>query len=499
MENFTVTLGKSVVTMGIMLLYYVLFLRNRKLYSFNRFYLLGTLLVGLLVPFFHFSWYIVGEASVAPAIEVVDAIRSGGGEEFYVGANEKMFHIRDVGYLLYGLVSLVLLVKTIRRVVSLYQLKRISWVTKYEGYECIHTDHPNAPFSFLNKLFWNDAIDTESETGKQVLAHELTHIRQWHTVDKLLVQFVMIVCWVNPFVWYIRHELSLTHEFLADDQAVANGDTSAFAAMLLSSHYKVALSSIVNPFYSPIKRRMIMLTNNKSIRYARLRKAAVVPLLLIPVLLFSFTIKNKEDVVVHNKNHKMTLILDAGHGGRDAGARCKNGVCEKEMNLKICKVLARIAEKYDLNVVQTRPDDGYPTLMERVAKANEIENAVFVSVHVNKSNPEVITKDGMKVYAHKAPEGFEIDVATKSELHDESKVLASAILQQLKGSGRKTTFSERGLIVLRNNHPAVLIEFGDIDNPSDMAKLADDEWIERSCGDILSGVVKYINAKGTEE
>jgi hypothetical protein len=132
----------------------------------------------------------------------------------------------------------------------------------------------------------------EDETGRQILRHELTHIEQLHTYDKLLIAMLSALFWMNPFLWIIRRELEVIHEFIADEKAIDEADASALATMLLQTHYQPSiLSTGQSFFYSSIKRRIIMLTSSKKVSYSYARRLLILPVAMGILVLLSFTIK----------------------------------------------------------------------------------------------------------------------------------------------------------------------------------------------------------------
>jgi TonB-dependent SusC/RagA subfamily outer membrane receptor len=152
----------------------------------------------------------------------------------------------------------------------------------------IETDLEEAPFSFFSNLFWKKSISMDDENGRKMLQHELVHIRQKHSWDRLFSQLICSIFWMNPFNWIIQKELQNIHEFIADRDAVGTGEVDAFAKMLLQTHYG---NHFLNPshsfYYSSIKRRIIMLTTSQAPKYAYLRRVAVLPLVAISLVLFS--------------------------------------------------------------------------------------------------------------------------------------------------------------------------------------------------------------------
>jgi len=78
-----------------------------------------------------------------------------------------------------------------------------------------------------------------------------------------------------------------------------------------------------------------------------------------------------------------TVVLDAGHGGEDHGARGVRGPVEKELVLDVGRRLAALLREGDLHVVMTRDDDRFVPLEERFALANDARGDLFISIHAN--------------------------------------------------------------------------------------------------------------------
>ncbi|MCK7556945.1 hypothetical protein MKQ70_18770 [Chitinophaga sedimenti] len=73
-----------------------------------------------------------------------------------------------------------------------------------------------SPFSFFRYIFWNRETRLESPEGQQILQHELAHLTEKHSIDKLLLEVITAFCWINPFFHLMKRELALIHEFIAD-------------------------------------------------------------------------------------------------------------------------------------------------------------------------------------------------------------------------------------------------------------------------------------------
>lgn len=482
MQAFFLFLFKSIVTAGIFFAYYWLFLKDRKLNRFNRFYLLASVGLSLVVPLLHFEWYRIASTQSDMTFKVLQVLNAEGGEETVVKSSSSLFTVQNMAIAIYALAGITVLGILIAKVWWVYQLKHNNVVSNEQGFKLILTENCRAPFSFLNNLFWRSDIDMNTETGRQILTHELTHIREQHTLDKLFVQVVAAVLWLNPFYWLVLRELSNIHEFIADEAALQEEDTEAFAVMILQSHYHRTLINVIQPFfYSPIKRRLAMLTQPKKTNYSRLRRLLFLPVCCVPLFLFSFRVV---DAPAEKAKHKARIIVDAGHGGDDAGGTGVNGLKEKDLTLALTEKLMALSGQYNLEMASTRTDDHSITLEKRVDISNRESPDLFISVHVNKQGSE------------QKPADYEVYVSEKNGQFAESKEFASAMISSLQAEGLTPQLGQRHLAVLTyNSAPAILIECGDIDNARQMALLTDKKKQEQFCRNILKGVVRYVNSR----
>lgn len=280
MELF-IYLLKSMILSGIFFGYYTLFLKNTIYHAYNRFYLLASMALSLVIPFFKLSTFTVSEEQAAGAKQVLIYLtqlpasqvqeESISWEILVIMGISALF----VGYLAYS-------------ILKVFRLKAVSAKKQMGDFTFIETDLDEAPFSFFSNLFWKKSISMEDESGRKILQHELAHIREKHSWDRLFSQLICSIFWMNPFNWIMQKELQNIHEFIADRDAVGAGEVDAFAKMLLQTYYG---NHFLNPshsfYYSSIKRRIIMLTTSKTPKYAYLRKVAVLPLVAISLVLFS--------------------------------------------------------------------------------------------------------------------------------------------------------------------------------------------------------------------
>jgi hypothetical protein len=197
---------------------------------------------------------------------------------------------KETGMMVAALVSLLLLLHLLVSVVRIVRMYKRNTPTYFNEVSVVITEERSAPFSFFRWLFWRSDIDPDTENGQRMLQHELTHISERHSADKLFVELLLIACWVNPFFWLMRRELYAIHEFLADQKAIACHDGAAFAAMILQATQTTPYA-LTNPFFSShLKRRLQMITNSKSPKYSYLRRISGLVLMIATAALLVVSI-----------------------------------------------------------------------------------------------------------------------------------------------------------------------------------------------------------------
>ena len=272
---------KSMILSGIFFGYYTLFLKNTIYHAYNRFYLLASMALSLAIPFFKLSMFSITEEQAAGAKQVLIYLTQ-------LPASPVQEENIAWEIIVMATISSLFVCYLVYSVLRIFRLKAMNSHTQMGEFTFIETDLDEAPFSFFSNLFWKRSISIEDESGQKILKHELAHIREKHSWDRLFSQIICAVFWMNPFNWLIQKELQNIHEFIADRDAVGSGEVDAFAKMLLQTYYG---NHFLNPshsfYYSSIKRRIIMLTTSKTPKYAYLRKVAVLPMLAFILALFS--------------------------------------------------------------------------------------------------------------------------------------------------------------------------------------------------------------------
>ncbi len=476
-------IAKVILCSAILYGYYLFALKNKIFHRWNRFYLLASTTISLILPFISidvFSNY----ATQGTAIKFIQAVSVQDETVIELG-KKSIFNFTTLlsgGYLIVSLFLLTMLAIAFFKII---RIKNKYPNTKVDGIDFIDTEAKGTPFSFFNYLFWNREIDLHSSAGQKIFNHEIAHIKEKHTHDKIFLNIVLALFWINPIFWLMRRELNMIHEFIADKIAVEDGDISAFSEMILKSIYPSQSFSITNNFfYSPIKRRLKMLTKNQNPKLSYISRLLVLPLAAIIFLAFSIKIKSEKAPIIYTGD-PITVVLDAGHGGNDRGAMFDN-ILEKDLALKIVDEVKTLNANKNISIILSRTTDEAISLNDRVNFANEKNANLFISVHLNaESTPNV--HSGLYVYVQNNDNNYYL----------QSNLLASAMINSFKKEyplpvAETAEKRQQGLFVLKNNQrPAIIIEPAFLTTQKDYSFLTNSENIKLIASNILNGIENY--------
>ncbi|WP_320054569.1 M56 family metallopeptidase [uncultured Acetobacteroides sp.] len=318
---------KSTLLMVLLLGVYLLFLGREKMHRFSRYYLLAALLFSLVAPFITFET----EQTVIPmlpTIAVDRVVEATVDPALNVPATVPVVVDQPTGLdwqmLLWGAyltVSAVFLVRFVLNLTSIIRRARVGDRKPFAEATLVLMDEPSSPFSFLRYIFVSAKDYQQGAIGPELLTHELTHVRQRHTLDVLLVELLQVVLWFNPLVYLYKRAIRTNHEFLADEHVIEHHqNVKHYQHLLLDTIFRKNTPSLVsNIGFSLTKKRLIMMTKKTSKRKLLALKLAVVPLVALAV--FVFCVRNSEPVLAQNKKvTEVNLPKDATHANQKDGS-----------------------------------------------------------------------------------------------------------------------------------------------------------------------------------
>lgn len=288
MEAILLYFGKTILCSGVTFLYYQLSLKDKTFHHYNRFYLLGAIVISLLLPLIKVDDFTIEVNN--DVYMLLDKIQNFNTEKNINNGNLYF----NITFSALGLVSFYFLGKLMYGIFKIQQFKKQFNKESFDGINFYRTDLNEAPFSYFKNLFWKNAITLHSDIGKQILKHEMVHIEQKHSFDKIFIEIITSVFWFNPFFHVIKKEINLIHEYLADKKAVKQSDTKAFAQMLLASHFSGTQLPVTSPFLSSnLKKRLKMLQKPKT-KFGYARRIFALPVVFSLAFAYLVNAKNRE-------------------------------------------------------------------------------------------------------------------------------------------------------------------------------------------------------------
>jgi len=176
-----------------------------------------------------------------------------------------------------------------------------------------------------------------------------------------------------------------------------------------------------------------------------------------------------------------TVVVDAGHGGKDNGAYRRYGGAEKIATLDVAQRLDRKLRESQLKTVMTRSSDVFISLDERVAIENSQKNAIFVSIHFNDSRVRGI--HGFETYYHS---GDSFDLANRIQ----------GKLMTIPHSVNRGVHTANFRVLRLAYYPAVLVECGFLSNRAEGHQARDSEYRDMLADRIAEAIVEQRYGPG---
>lgn len=310
--------AKFTACLAIFLFFYKWLLEKENMHQFKRFYLLGALVASIIIPNIIFAEYVeVPPDTISLETPIIQDYEVSTSEQSMV--TEPQMDWEAILWRIYGLGVFLFGIRFLRNLGQLWW--RIRKNIKLKDYFTTRVLLLNKiqPHTFFNYIFLNKTDYEQENIPKEVLLHEETHAKQWHSIDILLVELAQVILWFNPFMYLLKSTIKLNHEFLADN-AVVKEDTSIpkYQHLLLSflskaseeNHSSIKIANAI--VYSStraersrsIKKRFTVMKTKTSKNSIVLRSFLLLP--LIALLLFSFSerkaIPINEKLVLENSS-----------------------------------------------------------------------------------------------------------------------------------------------------------------------------------------------------
>lgn len=236
---------------------YKLLLENAKMHTFSRYYLLFALVFSIAIPFVRIQVETETVAQNATQILPMFPMAS----QMIVAKNQNPTDYLQISiWMMYAIGLCIFGYRFAKNLFRIFSSARKNKNEKRDGVTYVLLASETLPHTFLNYIFVN-ADDFNNGLESELMTHEITHVRQKHSLDILFAEVVKTAFWFNPILILYKKAVRLNHEFLADEAVVAHHDSISYQELLLSKAHISNAFSLASSFnFSITKKRMIMMT-----------------------------------------------------------------------------------------------------------------------------------------------------------------------------------------------------------------------------------------------
>jgi len=466
-------LVKSTISLSILLVVYHLFLQKEKMFRFNRYFLLVSLLFSIGVSFISFEIQqdipiaynnvIKFQTLTANTLPIQEEVAG-------INTVEQTNYWLSLLWITYVAITLILSYRFIQNIYRITSKAKVSKIIVHQNIRMVLLSEETLPYSFWNSIYINQNDFENGLIEQELFTHEIAHVKQKHTLDVIFIEILKTLFWFNPIFIFYKKAMQLNHEFLADENVIrAHNDVCLYQKLLLnklSTSQPIYLASNFN--FLSTKKRLIMMTKITSKTRTLVMKSFAVLGILTLFLLFAF-----KPLPLGSKK---TIVIDAGHGGEDTGAQI-GAEQEKKIVENIAKKISRLNSKDEIEIILLRNDDSFVELSERVAKINKINPSLVISLHVNSSKN--LNQNGVNAY-----------VSKQNGFYEKSKESAENLVDKISNEKlAKGEVKDANYYVLKNSKcPALLVEIGYLTNENDRNYLVS----ENGQNEIANKIVEFI-------
>jgi bla regulator protein blaR1 len=286
---------KTIICSGLLIMVYSVILEKEKTHKFNRFFLLLSMILPLIMPLIQ----IVFLSFKTPVLESIDAINKNSHTMTY--SQQQVFEtsnnlVSNVLLFIYCFTTSIFAFRFIRNIHQLLTKIRSTKKILWNGVNILLVKESIGMHTFLNNIFVNQRDYENPSLETELFTHELAHAKQKHSLDVIFIEILQIFLWFNPFLILYKRAIKLNHEFLADDFVIrTHSNIKKYQKLLLSTVSSNNRMSMISCFNFLItKKRMLMMTQQRSTKKILLKQLALVPLLVFILLLSCEKADNKD-------------------------------------------------------------------------------------------------------------------------------------------------------------------------------------------------------------
>lgn len=259
---------------------YWAFFRKHTFFTGNRLYLVASLLAGMCIPALELREQ-VDPSMESPPTHVASLTMASNAAEIDA-ANGPL-----IVFWMYLACVCVMLFLLLRALARIYIIIRSGVAIPMEECRLVLSQGSHARGGSFSFLRWM-VVSPEDYAAhfEPVFAHERIHVRQWHSLDILLIELLKVFFWFNPVLWLYKSSLQQIHEFLADAHVP---DKDSYAAFMVAYARRAMSASVTSKFFnkSLLKQRIHMIYKQRTPKWMGWKYVSIFPLLVVTVMLMA--------------------------------------------------------------------------------------------------------------------------------------------------------------------------------------------------------------------
>lgn len=282
------TVGAMVLFLG---LYHVL-LEKEKMFRFNRFYLLLSLVASLSMPF----WVSSTEYVAAPLTQEAETSLSLSlplALEYAPIALSSISTSPSIDWIwnLYIVGVSAMFLAFLFNCGKVFRFIKEGKTIQYESAKLILHSKIHVPFSFLHFIFLPQKSYEQGEIDTSLLTHEQAHVKQAHSLDNLFMELIHCLLWFNPLLIYYKKAIRLNHEFLADEAALATSPApETYMHLLIQQAGRISEPQLASSLtYGKTKKRLTMMLKQSNPHASLCKQIFLLPVFVLAFWMFGQT------------------------------------------------------------------------------------------------------------------------------------------------------------------------------------------------------------------
>ncbi len=297
---------QTVVISALFTLSYFSLFRKSKAFNLRRFMALMIPIISLVIPFSKYLNLAIPIPESFTFSQTLDVVNVGSINLIESSMN---YNIYEIITIIYAVVTSLLLVRLTLQLMNIFKLRNNS--EKQNGVYIIPNNYQ--AFSFLGSVFIPDSL---KENLNLIIKHENIHVQEKHSYDIFFYEFLKVVFWFNPFLYFLKNELSNIHEFIVDQRLIEDDtDIEEYCSLLLQNS-SLRYMTIGNNFnHSLTKIRFIMMTKQNNKKRLAIKIAGMLIVMFVSTLVLANqpselrnSIVDEDNVMVQDSTYKFADI-----------------------------------------------------------------------------------------------------------------------------------------------------------------------------------------------